>query len=63
MGIGKPEHRESVLVFYVDKHECMIVFMNVVAALARVDLYQQEGRELNEKRIREMVRFLGRALK
>jgi TetR/AcrR family transcriptional regulator, repressor of the ameABC operon len=26
-------------------------------------LYQQEGRELNEKRIREMVRFLGRALK
>jgi AcrR family transcriptional regulator len=26
-------------------------------------LYQQEGRELNENRIREMVRFLGRALK
>ena len=26
-------------------------------------LYQQEGRELNEKRIRGMVRFLGRALK
>jgi TetR/AcrR family transcriptional repressor of the ameABC operon len=26
-------------------------------------LYQQEGRELNEKRIREMVRFLGRSLK
>ena len=25
-------------------------------------LYQQEGRELNEKRIRGMVRFLGRAL-
>jgi AcrR family transcriptional regulator len=25
-------------------------------------LYQQEGRELNEKRIRRMVRFLGRAL-
>jgi AcrR family transcriptional regulator len=26
-------------------------------------LYQQEGRELNEKRISEMVRFLGRSLK
>ena len=26
-------------------------------------LYQQEGRQLNENRIREMVRFLGRALK
>ena len=26
-------------------------------------LYQQEGRELNEKRIRGMVRFLGGALK
>jgi len=26
-------------------------------------LYQQEGRELNENRIRRMVRFLGRALK
>jgi TetR/AcrR family transcriptional regulator, repressor of the ameABC operon len=26
-------------------------------------LYQQEGRELNEKRIRGMIRFLGRALK
>ena len=26
-------------------------------------LYQQEGRELNEKRIHEMVRFLGRSLK
>ena len=25
-------------------------------------LYQQEGRQLNENRIREMVRFLGRAL-
>jgi hypothetical protein len=36
MGIGGPGHREQVLVFYVDKRELMIVFVDVVAVLARV---------------------------
>jgi hypothetical protein len=35
-GTGGPGHREQVLVFYVDKRERMIVFVDVVAVLARV---------------------------
>ena len=39
------------------------VLFDCLVLIRTPHLYQQEGRELNEKRIRGMVRFLGRALK
>jgi AcrR family transcriptional regulator len=55
MSTGEFESGDAVATAYL-LFDCLIL-------IRTPHLYQQEGRELNEKRIRGMVRFLGRALK